>query len=157
MKTYELEKIKAVYDKLQGGLSNPIEITEAFQYLPNYSEGVPMIAKIRLINRFMMLDYADYLKTAESPEEATPVIPEAITDSVGTPENKQSQSHQEAVDDDMAFSRTAKPVVNDEPEILEFLTAEETQDLKQKKSGTKLVTKKRQPRKPVNKNINNTK
>ena len=145
MTTNQLQQIKSAYDQLQGGISNPVKINEAYQQLPNMVEGSPMIAKIRAITRFMMLNYHDYLKIVDSPVEAIPVSQEDITESIGTIENKPKQSHQENL-------------YNPDGSIMDFLTVEEQQDLKSKKAGTEFVVKKAPvKRRPAKKNLNNTK
>lgn len=121
MKLEHLNKIKSVYDALMAGISNPVKINEAYGYLPNYVENSPMIAKIRAINRFMMLSYHDELKVVdkEVQEEVTDAqVYEALTESIGTVENLPKQSHVEDND------------------IQEFLTKEEKQTLSSKKAGT---------------------
>ena len=109
MKAQELQYIKTTYDNLNAGISNPVHINTAYQYLPNYVENSPMIAKIRAINRFMMLSYFDELKHVETETvEDYTNIDNTITDSIGTMENLPKQSHVEKVDvDDIQAFLTA--------------------------------------------------
>lgn len=130
MELKHLKIIKQVFDQLQNGTSNPITINSAYLLLPNHVEGSPMRAKIMAINRFGMLNYADELKTAidsDKQVEVIPVIPENASNSIGTIENKSTQSHSESSseDDEIKVNR-------------EFLTANEKDELKSPESGTKL-------------------
>lgn len=110
MKAEELIKIKQVYDQLNQGISNPIKINEVYSFLPNIQPNAPIRAKIVAINRFMMINYEDYL-----PQEP-------ILESIGTIENKPKQSHSES------------NVV----EIQAFLTKDEQEDLQSPLAGTVL-------------------
>lgn len=141
----ELEKIKSVFDAVMAGVApSPHVIREAHDLLPNKVSVTNPPAMIRAINRFMMLQYHDFVKEAVSVK----VEAEPITEAIGTMENKPLQSHKEASDD-----------------LLSFLTEAEQNDLKQplagtvlqKKTATKVIATKRKPRQPVTKNLNNTK
>ena len=128
MNTEQLSIIKTAYDQIQGGISNPVKINEAYTYLPNMSEGSPMMAKIRAINRFMMLNYNDWLKEVQALAKNSESETQAVTESIGTIENKPKQTHKEEIPSD--------------EDIQSFLTQEEKDDLKQKLAGTALQVEK---------------
>lgn len=115
-----LAQIKEAYDMLQKGLNNPQKINVAYKHLnPIQGMEVPIRVKIVAINRFMMLSYADALK-----ELNKVVKPPIVEESVGIIENEKHYSHHENVNQDV--------------DILEFLTADEKQDLKSDTAGTTL-------------------
>lgn len=152
MKLTELQQIKAVYDGINQGISNPILINTAYTYLNNTIDGAPIRAKIQAITRFMMLSYVEVLKEVlaqieashqqqilKSREESykTQYTPEVDLGSIGTMETKPKQSHQESFD------------IND---IQDFLTKAEKESLSDNTSGTELIVerdgKKKRTRSP---------
>lgn len=127
MKIEQLKVIKSVYDGLAQGISNPIQINTAYSFLPNHVDGSPVRAKIQAITRFMMLSYADELQAINKAEKEAKQL--TIEDSIGTIENKQSQSHKESISDDMATEHNENRM---------FLTKEEKEYLASNTSNTTL-------------------
>lgn len=124
MNRIQLAKVKAVYEGIQAGISNPFEINTVYTYLPNAMESTPMRAKIVAINRFMMLNYHDYLDKLKT--EALFNIEDyqktsGVVESIGTVENLSKHSHVETLNQE---------------EIQTFLTQEEKLDLESNQAGT---------------------
>lgn len=122
MTELQLKVVAEVYDMLSKGLTHPQKISQAYQYInPMSGIEVPQRAKILAINRFMLLSYADIQKQIKKEAEA---VKETITESIGTIENKDKQSHTEKVDVDN--------------NIQGFLTKTEKEELKSEFAGTTL-------------------
>lgn len=141
MELKHLKIIRDVYNQIQSGISNPILINTAYGLLPNHIDGAPMRAKIQAITRFNMLSYDDEYKIAVNASkqvEVLPIIPEEASNSIGTVENKSSQSHSESTDmDEIKLNR-------------EFLTKEEKEDLAKPNSKTEFNIVKEDGRKKGN-------
>lgn len=118
-----LLKIKTVYDQMLNGISNPVLINEAYTLLPVSIEGTPMRGKMQAINRYVMFNYNSIMAELSRKEE-----PEVIEESIGTIENKPLQSH----------SEDNNVVVEEQEELMTFLTEDEKQDLKSDTAGTQL-------------------
>lgn len=109
----KLNLIKKVYIDIETGISYPIEINEAYSYIPDLPTEVPMRARIRAITRFYMLLWNDMYKaiinqSQDSTETSLPT--ESNTVSV----NNNNQSHSE---DSKPFEDSKLP--------LDFLTGKE--------------------------------
>lgn len=140
MTKLQLEAIAEVYNMLSKGLTHPQKINQVYQYInPMSGIEVPQRAKILAINRFMLLSYADVQKQLKVEEEVLEM--EAITESIGTIENRDRQSHSEKTDN------------GDNQDIQQFLTKKEKSKLKEPEAGTTLEIvsndgKKKRTRKP---------
>lgn len=140
MTKLQLEAIVEVYNMLSKGLTHPQKINQVYQYInPMSGIEVPQRAKILAINRFMLLSYADVQKQLKVEEEVLEM--EAITESIGTIENRDRQSHSEKSDN------------GDNQDIQQFLTKKEKSKLKEPEAGTTLEIvsndgKKKRTRKP---------
>ena len=153
MTKLQLELVAETYNQISKGLIPTLKINQAYQYInPMIGMEVPIRAKILAINRFMLLQYEDVVKEMKKAEalEAEVKEMEAITDSMGTFENKNRQSHSEKTDN------------GDNQDIRGFLTVYEKEELKSDESGTVLEVvsaegKKTRTRTPKKKETKHTK
>lgn len=142
MTKLQLEAIVEVYNMLSKGLTHPQKINQVYQYInPMSGIEVPQRAKILAINRFMLLSYADVQKQLKVEEEVKEM--EAITESIGTIENRDRQTHSEGNNSSQG----------DNQDIQQFLTKKEKSKLKEPEAGTTLEIvsndgKKKRTRKP---------
>ena len=126
--TYEdLKIIHDAWAQMEGGISNPIAINKAYESLPNHiiGTGAPMVAKIRAITRFMMLQYEDEMKQVQK-SKTVPYAKDQDTTETNVPVDSPSVSP----------SKTSTP--NEDLLPQDFLTKKEKEKLAGS-SGTKLV------------------
>ena len=129
MKRQELQQIKEIYDMLEKGLTNPLKSTAAFLLIqPGATIDTPQRVKQNTIQRFMMLSYRDEYDEMVRQEKVDAILP--ITDSIGTLDNLNKQSHKESV----------KVLANDD--IQGFLTKKEKETLASDEAGTALFVEK---------------